>query len=397
MPADLFVLAVREWHLITSEYPPQPGGVSDYTRSLAKGFANEGDRVHVWCPPASGAVNDAGVTVHRDLGRVSSQDLRKLSRELDQFPGPRQILVQWVPHGYGLRSMNVGFCLWLWERSRGGDRVDVMVHEASLGFGEGSWRQNIPALVHRLMTAILIRAATRIWISIPRWESRFRPYAFGRDVPFEWLPIPSNIPVVEDPAGIRALRKRYAPDGQPLIGHFGTYGPLVGPALEAILLAQEHTSSAASMLLMGAGSDEYQRALDRKRPELTGRIHATGALASEDVSRHLSACDLLVQPFLDGVSSRRTSFMAGLSHGKPIVTNTGPATEPLWAGSGAVALVPNLEPGGFVAAMEQLFADENQRTRMADTARKLYQERFDLSHVIARLRQVGDRETTCAF
>jgi hypothetical protein len=31
----------------------------------------------------------------------------------------------------------------------------------------------------------------------------------------------------------------------------------------------------------------------------------------DDLSRHLSACDLFVQRYIDGVSGRRTSLMAG--------------------------------------------------------------------------------------
>jgi glycosyltransferase involved in cell wall biosynthesis len=389
---------VREWHLITGEYPPQPGGVSDYAHSLATGFAHEGDSVHVWCPPASSAAfKDAGVTVHRDLGRVSSQDLRNLSHELDRYPGPRQILVQWVPHAYGFRSMNVGLCLWLWKRSRRGDSVDLMVHEPFLSFGEGSWRQNIPALVHRLMVTILLRSATRVWVSVPWWEKLLRPYTFGRDVPFEWLPIPTNVPVVEDSTGVRALRQRYAPEGWPIIGHFGTYGPSVAPALESILSALDATSFACRILLMGSGSNEYRTLLHKKYPGLASRVNATGALAKEDLSRHLSACDVLVQPFVDGVSGRRTSCMAGLCHGKPIVSNAGPATEPVWAASGALELVSLDDPGAFVAAIEQLCRDEHQRNRMSDAAKKLYHEQFDLSHVVRRLRQVECRETACAF
>jgi glycosyltransferase involved in cell wall biosynthesis len=390
--------AAREWHLITGEYPPQTGGVSDYTYSVAAGLAGQGDHVHVWCPPVSAEPKpSAGVTVHRELGRASSQDLRQLSRELDRFPRPRQILVQWVPHAYGFRSMNVGFCLWLWKRARSGDRVDLMVHEASLGFGEGSLRQNVPALVHRLMTAILVRAASRIWMSIPRWEERFRPFAFGKQVPFEWLPIPSNIPVVNDPARVRALRQQYAPAGGLILGNFGMFSASVEQAWKPVLLALETMPFTGRLLLIGTGSDECRVMIQRKSPALAPLVHATGPLTPEDLSCHLSACDLLVQPYLDGVSSRRTSAMAGLSHGKPVITTTGPATEPLWAESRAVALVPLETPSAFVESIKRLSADENERVRMGNAARHLYQERFDIAHVIARLRQVEDRETTCAF
>jgi hypothetical protein len=38
------------WHILTGEYPPQPGGVSDYTRQLARALVDAGDSVEVWAP-----------------------------------------------------------------------------------------------------------------------------------------------------------------------------------------------------------------------------------------------------------------------------------------------------------------------------------------------------------
>ena len=43
-------LALMQWHILTGEYPPQPGGVSDYTRMVAEGLAAAGDEVVVWAP-----------------------------------------------------------------------------------------------------------------------------------------------------------------------------------------------------------------------------------------------------------------------------------------------------------------------------------------------------------
>jgi len=55
------------WALITGEYPPQPGGVGDYTRLVAAGIASVGGEVHVWAPavPEAPACTDPGVVVHR--------------------------------------------------------------------------------------------------------------------------------------------------------------------------------------------------------------------------------------------------------------------------------------------------------------------------------------------
>ena len=109
------------WHLVTGEFPPQPGGVSDYTLSVARGLASAGESVHVWCPTSSGpAPQVPGVVVHATAGTWSREDIARVDRELDATPRPRRLLVQWVPHAYGQRSMNVGFCRWVRRRGRQG-------------------------------------------------------------------------------------------------------------------------------------------------------------------------------------------------------------------------------------------------------------------------------------
>jgi hypothetical protein len=40
------------WAIVTGEYPPQTGGVSDYTPQVALALANLGDPVHIFAPPA---------------------------------------------------------------------------------------------------------------------------------------------------------------------------------------------------------------------------------------------------------------------------------------------------------------------------------------------------------
>jgi len=374
-------------HIITSEYPPQPGGVSDYTRIVAEGLAAAGEEVHVWCPATNGATPACdGVVLHREMGRFTPRELRNVSRQLKQFPAPRRVLVQWVPHGYGFRSMNLAFCLWLWLRSLSGDRVELMVHEPSLGFGEGSWKHNLVALFHRLMTIVLLRATRRVWVSIPAWETRWRPYTLGRAVDFRWLPVGSNIPVAETCAEQQQFRKRLTADGCLLIGHFGAYDAnTTSLLLKSVpeLLKADNTN----LLLLGHGSSRMQSVLAEQYPSFVDRVHATGSLNELELSRHLSACDLMLQPYADGVSSRRTSTMTALAHGIPVVTTKGKFTEPLWTTSEAVALAPAQDPAEFARNASQLLEDEPARKRLAASARTLYEEHFHRRRTIAALRE----------
>ncbi len=382
--------AKRRWHLITSEYPPQTGGVGDYTHLMAARLADQGDEVHVWCPshPSPAPVSD-GIAVHRELGAITPADLRRVSRELAQFPAPRRLVVQYVPHGYGYRSMNVGFCWWLWMRARvHGDRVELIVHEAYLLFRKGALKHSAASLVHRFMATVLLNAASRVWVTIPTWAQRLRPYALGRRLPFRWLPIFSNVPVAGNAELVRTVRRKYAADDQLLIGHFGLFGPLITTLLEPILLKILERPGLV-ILLMGHGSEEYREDLVRREPRLANSVWATGKLPADQLSCHLSACDIMVQPYPDGVSSRRGSFMAGLSHGKPMVTTQGELSEPLWNHTDAAIVVPVGDTEASVSGVLRLCDDAAERQRVAGAALQLYRDRFDISHSIAALRNAG--------
>ena len=383
------------WHVITCEYPPQSGGVSDYTFLLAGGLARIQDEVHVWCPTYGEPVPEQrGVNVHCVLGKFTPRALRKAGRDLDRFPQPRRLLVQWVPHGYGYRSVNVGFCLWLWARSVfGRDQVDLMVHEAFLPFKRGKWLQNAAAVAQRFMTVILLRTARHVWISTPMWQPVLQPYAFGRRA-FEWLPLPSNIPIADNPTAVAAIRNRYA-RSHSLIGHFGTFGPPIAPMVEGLLpelLGRSHESSA---LLIGGGSSAFRDRMIEAYPQLRTRVHATGRLDAESLSNHISACDLFIQPYPDGVSTRRTSFMAALSHGRPIVTTSGLLTESFWQSTGATVLAPADDREAFLASALELLESPAKRASMGESARELYRRQFDLEHVIGLLRRAAGQPSQC--
>ena len=95
-------------------------------------------RVHVWGPSGSASQPGSAILVHPELGRFRPADLRRASRPARRaIPPRRRLIVQWVPHGYGQRAMNLPFCLWLWRRSVAGDSVELIVHEQFVTFSGG--------------------------------------------------------------------------------------------------------------------------------------------------------------------------------------------------------------------------------------------------------------------
>ena len=366
------------WHIITGEYPPQPGGVSDYTFALAGRLAAAGDQVNVWCPDnGASSVPQSGVSVQRELRHLGPGDLKRADRLLSAYPQPRRLLLQWVPHAFGYRSINVFLCLWILKRKLiNRDSIELMVHEPFLPFT--GIKVALGAIVHRLMAVLLLLSSDKVWISIPGWESKLRPYTLGRAVPFQWLPISSNLPGVADASQIVQAKRTHVRDGGPLVGHFGTYGQPILHDLTEILTILLQTDAKLSVLLLGRGSREAAEIIARRNPKAQNRIHGTGEIESTAIAANLCACDLLIQPFPDGVSSRRTSLMAGLALGRPIVTTEGEWTEPLWKDSSAVSLVKAGENARFAEETLRLLRDPDDRERLGKAAKELYETRFDL-------------------
>src|ERR1700682_5498496 len=109
---------LNRWHMITGEYPPQAGGVSDYSRVVARGLAAAGDKVDVYAPKTPGVdPNDESVVVHRLPGHFGPRALAELSRSLGRRKNER-LLIQYVPHAFGFKAMNLHFCLWLYAHTR---------------------------------------------------------------------------------------------------------------------------------------------------------------------------------------------------------------------------------------------------------------------------------------
>jgi glycosyltransferase involved in cell wall biosynthesis len=384
---------MKTWHIITCEYPPQIGGVSDYTRLLAQHLQCAGDKVHVWAPGFASEPpekTEDGVHLHRSLGDFLKPHLSATEEQINQIDKnrPRTFLVQWVPQGYGKRAMNMDFCLWLRHLVKYGNRLELMVHEPYLESGQGSWKQRIVAQVHRRMIRIVLESVSRVYMSIPAWERYLRPYA-PSDREMIWLPIPATVQVVNDMRAISARRRRIGEQSL-ILGHLGTYSSVItsvlGPALISILRAVPNAHS----LLLGSGNEPFAVLLKSQAPELENRIHAAGLLTKKDLSHHLSACDLMLQPFPDGLTSRRTSLMNALAHGLPVVSSSGHLTEELWEESRAVALAATGAAPDLAEACIRLLLDPLARKEVAERGATLYRSRFDWCNIVASLRLSPD-------
>jgi glycosyltransferase involved in cell wall biosynthesis len=370
------------WHIVTGEYPPTPGGVSDYSRLVATGLAAAKDEVHVWAPAAAGGlVEDPAVQVHPLPLGYGPRGLLALSQSLPRGRGPQRILVQYVPQAFGMMGVNLPFCAWL--ASVRGAEIFVMFHEVAMNWASPRrWKQNAAAAAMRAMAVLLLARADRVFVSTLAWEPTLRSLSI-RPRAATWLPVPSNVPVHASQGARSTTRARLGiAEGAQVVGHFGTYGSLNAPLLARALSTVLGANQQRVALLVGRDGEAFVRGLDGA---LQGRVLATGAVDAPRIADYLLACDVLMQPYADGVSTRRTSAMAGLALGLPIATNETRFTEPIWRDSGAVEMALGGEDVG--AAAERLLGDPHHAAAVGLRGRRLYEQRFSLERVVALLRE----------
>ena len=156
---------------------------------------------------------------------------------------------------------------------------------------------------------------------------------------------------------------------------------MLRPVLASVLESYPDTV----LVLLGPGSKEFRNELTSVSNALTSRVMATGALTEDEVSAHLGCCDVLLQPYPDGVNGRRGSVMAALAHGKPVVTTDGRATERIWLERRPVSLVKAEDSQGLCHAVGALLSNPLERDALGMRAAKLYQEMFDIRHTLDAL------------
>ena len=369
------------WHILTGEYPPASGGVGAYTALLAQALADAGDSVDVW---VGGAVQPV-ISVRRRVHALpdSFGPLSRVALDEAWTTTPGIVLVQYVPNALGRRGTNLAFCRWLLAQRRAGRDIRVMFHEPYFYFTlRRPWRNGV-AVAQRVMAATLVRAATRLYYSTENWHEYLSLY--GADGTATVLPIPATIPAGANPSDVSEFRRAVAP-GARVVGHFGTFGEHVGSELLATLPALLERDGNVRAILIGRYGDRFLRALVRRMPAAADRVHATGALGAAEVAVALAACDVLFQPFPDGVTTRRTSVMAGLQNGIATISTAGPLTERVWRDTGAVVLAPQGDTGAAVAQIRRLLDDRAARKTQADRGRDAYERYFAMDQTVARLR-----------
>jgi glycosyltransferase involved in cell wall biosynthesis len=370
-----------QWHVITPEYPPHSGGVSDYTYTISQALANCGDQVHIWTPGVVSAISSQpSIYVHSLPAGFGWRGLPGLERSLRSYPAPLNLLIQYVPHGYGWKSMNLAFCLWIFRQRH--HNVRIMFHEVAFPFRAGQrWRHTVLAVVHRMMAWMILRSARQSFTSTDQYLSLLRKLGTPR-MSLDMLRICSNVPSNSD--SNRTQKDRSDTGSESVVGVFSGFGreicETLEPAIAAIL-----RNPGITFLLIGP-AEMFLQTLVERYPMYAGRISTTGRLHVSAVGEFMRRCDVLLQLFPGGACASHGSLIAALASGIPVVTAAGLHTDQILLESGSLLFAGDT-PASIRESIESLLAAPAAARAIGTRARRLYEEYFRPEVIVGKLRQ----------
>ena len=374
--------------LVAAEYPPDQGGVGDFTRELGRALVALGHQAHVVAsqyPISDGQSEDSGLVVHRAVASWNWGCWRDVMR-LDDKLHFDTLNIQYQTAAYRLHPA-INALPWRLRR-RGGPPAVVTFHDLRVPYlfpkaGPLRWQ------------AVLALARWSNGVIVTNREDELRLADSRLETPVVRIPIGSNI-APRLPAGYRRdawrARWRIGPE-EVLLGYFGFLNEgKGGEELVETLAALVARGSPVRLLFIGGrvGTSDptnarYVERVDRLIAErgLAGRVHRTGFVSPEEVSASLKAVDACVMPYREGVSLRHGSLHACLAHGRALVTTSPAVDTPEFRDGENLLLVP---PGGVEALAEgvmRLASDSALRVRLEAGAEALA-EAFTWERIAAR-------------
>jgi glycosyltransferase involved in cell wall biosynthesis len=372
--------------LVTGEFPPYSGGIADYTAQVARALRERGHSVQVI---ALRSANDVAPPEVHFVGSPSSpRTYERLKRIVGQGGSDTAVVVQYESRMYGFEGLNVVFALQI-----AGLRhiwLAVMFHELFDQWNQEETaartplRHRVLAAVTKRMCSLIARRADYCFASTAAYGDALRPFV-REGVPIEWLPVPSNIPTQVNPQIARVVKERLTANcNGPLIGHFASYSPLLRSFVEKAAWRFPEWR----FVFIGRGSVDFCNELVSNGVLSHKQGIASGDIPHDEVSCWIDACDVMLQPYPEGASTRRGSLMAALGLGKATVTNLGSVSEPFWESNESLVVVETLDIDRNLDAVAKIIAEPHLRDCLEANAARLYEERFHLRHTVARIEAV---------
>jgi glycosyltransferase involved in cell wall biosynthesis len=174
---------------------------------------------------------------------------------------------------------------------------------------------------------------------------------------------------------------------------FGQPAAMHGPTLVALAGWLDQQRGRVTLRWLNRSVAESRRMWVDTLGLSTAHVEFFGGLEIPAASAVLASGDLAVAPYVDGVSTRRTTLVAHLQHGRPVVGTEGVSTGALLRHQPAIALSPVGAPADFVGAVDRLLDDPATRIAMGEAAAGLFDAEFSWPRIATAYLRVLEGET----
>lgn len=374
------------WHLFTAEYPPQKSGVGLYTKGLANALYTAGYKITVHTSKEKNKTIESEINKYTSefqlLRYIDNWDKNKLDTYIHKsnFSNETNRLFFHISKGMTSKSDLKGIEIWLKEKRTQGFEIWTMIHDLSPKL---KCNNILFWIKHRKFLKVFIKNSDQILVASDLWSQSVEKMITRKNKKVSYLPVSSAVPMNTNKQNVANIRNAFTSDNSIIIGSFGSFS-------ESAILSEYvsnipnllHKHPEAIWLCLGRESEDFCKHLKREFPEVANRISYTGELNPEALSIHIQACDILFQPYPEGVTTKRSSLMVGLAHGKPIVTSYGKKTEDIWKKSEILLLGQWNSPGSMYQLLDRLLNDKDLKIRLSENARKFYRENFSLEQTV---------------
>jgi len=363
--------------LVFPVLPPVLNGIGDYTEQLARALSAKGCAVRILtaqehCEVGGDVEVEQAFSVDAWFGSFSLLDAVRAAP-------PDFLILQYEQFAYGRYGWNPALPMVLRSiKSKISETgIATMFHEDFVPIT--GWKNAVMTTWQRGQFLALGRLSDVVGFSVQPWVRQYESW-FPRTEVAHW-PVGSNIPEV----GISrsAAREQFGLDESTFV--VGTFGSLRAGKLKSWICdsvrALGQRRDDVLLFHVGPGGE----ALREAAPDLD--VFDAGVRPPEEVSSGFSAMDIQLAPFVDGASTRRGSFLAGLQHGVPTVSTRGALTDSivLEQDGNACTLTPVDDKAAFRRAVLDLEASPEDRRAMGAQARRFFDAHFRWDRIADRI------------
>jgi glycosyltransferase involved in cell wall biosynthesis len=331
------------------------------------------DAVEDYCKYLGEALGEHGIELRLERVEWNADGWPAALRELRQRAAAwrdRWILVQYTALAWSARGFPRRFVQVLRASGDAGARVGVVFHDVEPYSGErviDKLRRQVQVRTMR----IALELADAAIFTVPPEKISWKPRQLAKS---SFIPVGANLPVTPErgPRVTAETRKTL------IVAVFGITGGATGEReaheiLGAVRYAAQRLG-AFRLAVFGRHAEEREAALREGLRDVPVEVSVEGVLDGRQVVEKLRASDVLL--FVrGGISTRRSSAIAGIACGLPVIARAASETAAPITEAG-VAFYSDEIDNQLGDVLARVLENANYRALLAEKSRRAYEEHF---------------------